>query len=103
MYNTDQRVSLLGISDRGKVIVRRGQRNAEEMTDGSRDWVTAVETCGTTAMLPQMLTYKGKSIQRDRIKDMDEDEAIFAVSYMTNELAIEWLRHFDAWTGSCFR
>jgi len=41
------------------------------MTDESRDWVTAVETCGTTAILPQMLTYKGKSIQRDRIKGIE--------------------------------
>ena len=40
-------------------------------------------------MLPQMLIYKGKSIQRDWVKDIDEDEAIFAVSdkgYMTDEL-----------------
>jgi len=45
----------------------------------------------------QMLTDKGKSIQRDRVKDIGEDEAISVSDkgYMTDELAIEWSRHFD--------
>ena len=44
-----------------------------------------------------MLTDKGKSIQRDRVKDIGEDEAISVSDkgYMTDELAIEWSRHFD--------
>ena len=62
MYNMDEKGFLLGVSHRAKVIVRRGWQNAEETTDGSRDWITAVETCSTTAMLSQMIIYKGKSL-----------------------------------------
>ena len=98
----DEKGFLLGVSNRAKVIVRRGRQNAEETTNGSRDWITAVETCSTTAMLPQMIIYKGKSLQRDWVKDIDEPEAVFAVSnrgYMTDELALAWLRnYFDVWT-----
>jgi len=65
------------------------------MIDGSRDWVTAWKPA---AMLPQMLIYKGKSTQRDWVKDIDEDEAVSDKGYMTDELVIECLRHFDAWT-----
>jgi len=92
MYNMDETGFLLGISDRGKVAVRQGRRNVEEMTDGSRDWVTAMETCGTTAMLPQTLIYKGKSIQRDWVKDIDVDGAVSDKGYMPDELTIEFLR-----------
>ena len=63
MYNMDEKGFLLCISDRGKVIVRRGQRNAEEMTDGSRDWVTAVKPVERLRCYPRCLSTKARAFR----------------------------------------
>ena len=56
--NMGEKGLLLGTSNRGKVIVRRGRGPPGETEDGSREWITVVETCrANNAMLPLMVIY----------------------------------------------
>ena len=53
-------------------------------------------------MLPPMITYKGKGIYRGWTSIIDDAEALFVHSnkgFITNNLALEWLQRFDAWTS----
>ena len=60
----DEKGFLLGMSDLAKVIVRRG-RLPRETENGSRECITAVETCcANNAMLPPMDIYHGKGLYR---------------------------------------
>ena len=61
----DEKVFLLGMPNRAKVIVKRGRMPPRETENGSREWITAVETCcANYAMLPSMVNYQGKGLYR---------------------------------------
>ena len=61
----DEKGFLLGMSNRAKVIVRRGRRPPRETENGSREWIRAVEICCVNnAMLPPMVIYHGKGLYR---------------------------------------
>ena len=58
----DEKGFFLGMSNRAKAIVRRG-RGPRETENGSREWITAVETCcSNNAMLPPMVICRGKGL-----------------------------------------
>ena len=102
----DEKVFLLGMSNRAKVIVRRGRGPPRETEDGLRERITVVETCcANNTMFPPMVIYQGKGLYRGWFDADDEyvdRTAIFAHSdkgFTTNELATRWLvDYFDAWT-----
>ena len=102
----DEKGFLLGLSNRAKVIVRRGRRQpSRETQDGSREWITVVETCcANSTMLPPMVIFHGKGLYRgwfDADDDCADRTAIFAHSdkgFTINELATQWLSYFDTWT-----
>ena len=106
IYNMDEKGFLLGLSDRTNVIVRRGRRQpARETHDGSREWITVVETCcANSAVLPPMVIFQGKCLYLgwfDADDDYTDQTAIFAQGgkgFTTNELATWWLSYFDNWT-----
>ena len=100
----DEKGFLLGLPNRARVIVtRQGRRQpAREAQDGSREWITVVETCcANSIMLPPMVVFQGKGLYRgwfDAGDDYADQTAIFAHSdkgFTTNELATQWLSHFD--------
>ena len=76
----DEKGFLLGlpVSNKAKVIVRRGRRQpARETQDGSREWITVVETCCqciNSTMLPPMVIFQGKVLYRGWF-DADDDYA----------------------------
>jgi IS5 family transposase len=106
-YNMDEKGFMLGMGARVKVITRRGRKPPQETQDGSREWITVVETCcADDTMLPPMVIYQGQGLYRqwyDEDVEMDPRTA-FAHSdkgFTTDELALEWLRdYFDPWTKS---
>ena len=104
IYSMDEKAFLLGLSNRAKVIVRRGRQPARETQDGSRGWITVVETCcANNTMLPLMVIFQGKGLYRgwfDADGDYADRTVIFAHSDkgFTNELATQWLSYFDTWT-----
>ena len=63
IYDTDEKGFLLGMSNRAKVIARRGRGPPRETEDGSREWITVVLTCcANNTMLPPMVIYQGKGL-----------------------------------------
>ena len=105
MYNIDEKGYLLGYNNQAKVVVRHRRRMPMETQDGSREWITVVEcTSAGQFMLPPMIIYKGKGIYRGWTtgSTIDDAEALFAHSdkgFITDNLALEWLHRFDAWTS----
>ena len=103
MYNMDEKGFLLGYNNRARVIVRHRWRMATETQDGSREWITVVEcTSAVQFMLPPMIIYKGKGIYHGCTSTVDNAETLFAHSnkgFITDNLALEWLHHFDTWTS----
>ena len=98
----DEKGFLLGFSNRAKVTVRRGRQPAREAQDGSREWITVVETCCANTMLPPMVIFQGKGLFRgwfdadDDADDYADRTTIFAHSdkgFTTNELATQWLSY----------
>jgi hypothetical protein len=56
MYNMDEKGFMLGMGNRAKVITHRGRKPPQETQDGSREWITVVETCAAdNTMLPPMV------------------------------------------------
>ena len=98
---------LLGLSNRAEVIVRQGRRQlARETQDGSKEWITVVETCcANSTMLPPMAIFQGKGLYRGWFdaEDYADQTAIFARSdkgFTTNKFATQWLlRHLDTGCG----
>ena len=65
IYNMDGKGFHLGMSNRAKFIVRRGRGPPRETENGSREWITVVETCcANNAMLPPMVIYHDKGLYR---------------------------------------
>ena len=63
------------MSIRAKVIVRRGKGPPRETENGSRQWITVVETCcANNTILPPMVIYQGKCLYRGWF-DADDDYA----------------------------
>ena len=90
----DEQGFLLGMSNRAKVIVRRGRQPARETQNGSREWITIIETCcANNTMLPPMVICQGKGLFRgwfDAVDGYADQAAMFAHSdkgFTTNELA----------------
>jgi hypothetical protein len=107
MYNMFEKGFLLGRRSRVQVITRRGRNPPQETQDGSREWITVVETCaGDNTMLPPMVIFKGEGIYHGwfNIKAKVDPRTAFAHSkkgFTMDELALRCLRdYFDAWTKS---
>ena len=63
IYNMDEKGFLLGISNQAKVTVRRGRGPPQEIENGSRELITAVDTySANNTMLPLMVIYQGKEL-----------------------------------------
>ena len=43
-YNMDEKGFMMGVALRYKVISKKSQRSAKKTQDGSREWVTVIET-----------------------------------------------------------
>ena len=88
-YNTDEKGFQLGVHNRAKVIVRHRRRPLIEKMDGSREWITVVES---NSMLPPMVIYKGRFTEVDQNVKFAHSAKGY---YMADKLANEWLQAFD--------
>ena len=62
IYNMDEKGFLMGVVLQCKVMCKRGPRSAKLTQDGSREWVTVIETiAGDGRVLRSMNFTKGKA------------------------------------------
>ena len=106
-YNMDEKGFILGVSSRSKFVCKAGRRPPRVTQDGTCELITVIEAVSAAQfVLPPMVIYKGAGHYRGWYTELEESEgdgdAKFAYSpkgYTTNELGMEWLQHFDAWTS----
>ncbi|RPA73220.1 DDE-domain-containing protein, partial [Ascobolus immersus RN42] len=102
VYNFDEKGVLIGKSARRKVVVRRGQKVPYFAGDGSREWVTVVETVRAApsiadgCIVPPVFISKGQQYSEKNFR------YVFWKSekgYITAELALRYItKHFDLHT-----
>jgi hypothetical protein len=99
MYNMDEKGFIIGYSAKAKVICCARRRNPRVTQDGKREMLTVVECCGAgMVMLPSFVTYKGSAHCMGWHSQTNDPKAVFTSSdngWMDNELALEWIKHFD--------
>jgi hypothetical protein len=101
-YNFDETGFMMGICSTSKVITSSDRcGKAITIQPGNRNWVTAIECISAAGwVLPPMVILQGKVHQSSWYTDISQDWVI-AVSdngWTTNELGVQWLKHFNAHT-----
>ena len=97
----DEKGFMMGVALRCKVICKRGTRSARLTQDGSREWVTVIETIsGDGRVLRPMIINKGQAHYMGwYAKLRKKDLATFGVSekgWSTEALGLRWLKEiFD--------
>ena len=104
IYNFDETGFMMGVISTGMVVISSdGRARAKKMQPGNREWVTAIQAVNSVGYaVPPYLIAAGKNHLNSWY-----DEAEFpphwriAVSnngWTTNELAMDWIRHFEEFT-----
>jgi hypothetical protein len=103
-YNFDETGFMMGVAATSKVVTSSdtiGQATAVQ--PGNRDWVTTIETINASGWsLPPFVILSGKMHQASWYRDLPADWVI-AVSdngWTTDELGLEWVKHFNRHTES---
>jgi hypothetical protein len=100
-YNMDEKGFSMGVALRCKVICRRSRRTPKLTQDGSREWVTVIETVsGDGRILRPMIINKGAAHYMGWYANLTKkDLATFGYSHKgwSNEyLGLKWLKeNFD--------
>ena len=103
-YNFDETGFMMGVAATSKVVTSSdtiGQ--ATVVQPGNRDWVTTIECINASSWcLPPFVILSGKMHQASWYRDLPADW-IIAVSdngWTTDELGLEWVKHFNRHTES---
>jgi len=102
IFNMDEKGFIIGMSSKAKVICRAGRRPPWVTQDGMREMLTVIECCcAALYMLPSFVIFKGAAQYMGWHTETSDPDAKFAYSpngWTDDELALEWLRHFDKHT-----
>jgi hypothetical protein len=107
VYNFDETGFMIGVASTSKVITSADTiGRATVIQPGDREWITSIECINASGWhLPPFLILKGKLHQASWYKDLPPDWMV-AVSdngWTTNELGLDWVKHFNRQTESCTR
>jgi hypothetical protein len=104
IYNMDEKGCMKGIGDNLKVFIPRSEAAAFSAQPGNREWVSIIECLSSRGyILPPFVIFEGKRIQIDWIPDSIASKVKVQVSpngWTDNQIALEWLKHFDRHTAS---
>ena len=103
-YNYDETGIRLGIGKKEKVIVEATRGRIESGTSTTRESCTLGECISADGdVAPPLLVLKGKTHQmRWYTQSLIPDNYLVEVNesaYMNDQLALEWVKHFDAWSS----
>jgi hypothetical protein len=105
IYNFDETGFMMGQISTGMVVTSSdGRAQAKKIQPGNREWVTVIQAVSSTGYaVPPFLVVAGKTHL-----DSWYDEVEFPLrwragvsqnGWTTNELAIDWIRHFEEFTA----
>lgn len=105
VYNFDETGFMMGIAATSKVVTSANTiGRATTVQPGNREWVTTIECINASGWhLPPFVILSGKLHQASWYRDLPNDWVI-AVSdngWTTDELGLEWVKHFNRHTKSC--
>jgi hypothetical protein len=103
-YNFDESGFMMGMISTGAVVTgseRRGR--PKSVQQGNREWTTVIQGINATGWaIPPFIIFQGKNHLTAWYKEDNlPHDWVIAVSengWTTNELGLEWLKHFDAYT-----
>jgi DDE superfamily endonuclease/helix-turn-helix, Psq domain len=104
LYNMDEKGFLMGAIQRSHVVIPVHEREAFLRQDGSREWISVVETISANGeYLPSWIIFKAVYQQNSWFDCLDTQNSRIATSqkgWTDNQLGLEWLRrHFDVETA----
>ena len=95
----DEKGVMKGVGDATKVIISRGDSEAFVGQPGNRDWVSIIEAIGASGyVVPPFVIFEGKQIQYEWTDASIDHQIVIWVlenGWITNEIALECLQHFD--------
>jgi hypothetical protein len=95
---------MMGVASTSKVVTSSDTiGRATVIQPGDREWVTAIEAVNASGWrLPPFLILKGKLHQASWYKDLPPDWVVGVSDngWTTNQLGLEWLKHFNRHTES---
>ena len=103
-YNFDETGFMMGQISHGTVVRGADRRGRPKMVQqGNREWVTVIQGVGAIGWaIPPFIIFAGKNHLSAWYKeDSLPHDWVIAVSengWTTNELGLEWLKHFDKHT-----
>jgi hypothetical protein len=105
VYNFDETGFMMGVAATSKVVTSSDTvGRATVVQPGNREWVTTIECINASGWcLPPFVILSGKLHQASWYQDLPPDWVI-AVSnngWTTNELGLQWVKHFDKHTKTC--
>jgi hypothetical protein len=103
-YNFDETGFMMGQISQGAVVTaseRRGRPKAVQ--PGNREWTTVIQGINATGWtIPPFIIFKARHHLTGWYKEEDLPQdwviGVSANGWTTNELGLEWLKHFDAHT-----
>ena len=103
-YNFDETGFMMGVAATSKVVTSADTiGRATVIQPGNREWVTAIECINASGWsLPPFMILAGKLHQAGWYQDLPPEWAV-ALSdngWTTNELGLEWVKHFNRHTES---
>ena len=104
IYNFDETGFAMGVAATSKVVTSADRvGRAVVVQPGNREWVTAIECVNASGWcLPPFVILSGKVHQSNWYRNLPLDWTI-AVSdngWTTDELGVEWVKHFDQHTAA---
>jgi DDE superfamily endonuclease/helix-turn-helix, Psq domain len=104
IYNFDETGFQMGIISTGMVVTSSERvSNAKLIQPGNREWITAIQGVGATGFcLPPFIVVSGQNHLSTWYEDSPlPPDWMIATSlngWTTNEIGLEWIRHFDKHT-----
>ena len=102
MYNMDETGFRIGCLNGRIVITHVGTKGVYLVDPDNRDYITSVETIGGDGTtIPPLIILKGRVLLESYFKNNLHDDTLLATTdtgYITNELGMLWLVHFDEMT-----
>jgi hypothetical protein len=94
IYNMDEKGTMMGASEKVKIIISKYEKRQYMTTSGSREWVSLLECISAIGKaLPPWVIFKGKVHKASWMKTLESGHiALSDTGWTDNELGLAWLQ-----------